>query len=206
VVVDEQRPFSASRMAAGLINPVTGRRMVATWMIDELLPFAVEAYGRLTGLLGASFLAPACVTDFFPTAQMRLAFLKRLEEEGRYLRLPADEHVWDACFYSELGYGVIAPCHLVDMPGLLAAARRRMVELGVLREERFEIGEMEIAAGLGAGSAVGPGFAASGGWAMARRSGIGVSRRGGSYFAMVSGVLRILFFRGCLLRLTRGRR
>ena len=33
--------------AAGLINPVTGRRMVTTWMIDELMPFARNAYREI---------------------------------------------------------------------------------------------------------------------------------------------------------------
>ena len=105
LVIDEQRPFTASRAAAGLINPVTGRRIVTTWMFDQLLPFAVDAYARLAELLGASFLSPACVTDFFPTAQMRLAFLKRMEEDAAYLRLPDDEHAWDACFSVELEIG-----------------------------------------------------------------------------------------------------
>src|SRR3984957_6493135 len=106
LVIDERRPFSASRAAAGLINPVTGRRIVTTWMIDELLPFAVEAYGQLDGVLGQWFLPGATVTDFFPAAQMLLAFLQRLEEGGPYLRLPADDHAWDGVFYSDLGYGV----------------------------------------------------------------------------------------------------
>ncbi|HXB33647.1 MAG TPA: FAD-dependent oxidoreductase, partial [Puia sp.] len=39
LVIDEKRPDSASLAAAGLVNPVTGRRFVKTWMIDELLPF-----------------------------------------------------------------------------------------------------------------------------------------------------------------------
>ncbi len=144
IVIDERRPFSASRAAAGLINPVTGRRIVTTWMIDELLPFAMETYGRLEGVLGHSFLQAAAVTDFFPTAQMRLAFLKRLEEDGAYLRLPEDDHAWDGVFYSELGYGVIDPCWLVDVQGLLDAARTRMADSGILREERFEVGELSV--------------------------------------------------------------
>jgi glycine/D-amino acid oxidase-like deaminating enzyme len=164
LVIDEQRPFSASRAAAGLINPVTGRRIVTTWMIDELLPFAVEAYGRLRELLGSSFVEPATVTDFFPTAQMRLAFLQRLKEDGAYLRLPEDEHSWDGVFFSEFGYGVIDPCWLVDVPGLLDAARQRMVALGILLEERFEVGELMVdgaalpaAGGVGLSGAAGPG-------------------------------------------------
>ena len=144
LVIDERRPFSASRCAAGLINPVTGRRIVTTWMIDELLPFAQEAYGWLEEALGASFFEPASVTDFFPTAQMRLAFLNRLEEGAPYLHLPVDEHAWDNYFHFELGYGVISPCYLVDMPGLLEAARKRMLERGVLREERFGLSELVV--------------------------------------------------------------
>ncbi len=144
LVVDDRRPFSASRAAAGVINPVTGRRIVTTWMIDELLPFAAEAYGGLEGVLGDSFLQAATVTEFFPTVQMRLAFLKRLEEGGAYLRLPEDAHAWDDYFHSELGYGVIEACLLVDVPGLLAAARARLVDAGRLREERFEVGELVV--------------------------------------------------------------
>jgi glycine/D-amino acid oxidase-like deaminating enzyme len=148
IVIDERRLFSASRAAAGLINPVTGRRIVTTWMIDELLPFAVEAYGRLRGLFGSSFFEPVMVTDFFPTAQMRVAFLQRLEEGGAYLRLPEDDHAWDDCFRVELGYGVIDPCWLVDVPGLLDAARQRMIASGILREDRFEIGELTVGEGV----------------------------------------------------------
>jgi glycine/D-amino acid oxidase-like deaminating enzyme len=142
--------LSASRAAAGLINPVTGRRLVTTWMIDELLAFAQERYGQLATVLGASFLERVHVTDFFPTAQMRLAFLRRLEEDDSYLRLPENEHNWDSCFHYELGYGIISPCYLVDVPGLLTAARKRMLEQGVLREDRFESGELEVEALRGA--------------------------------------------------------
>ena len=144
LVIDDSRPFSASRSAAGLINPVTGRRIVTTWMIDELLPFARQAYEKLQEALGASFFEPTSVTDIFPTAQMRLAFLSRLEEGAPWLHLPRDEHAWDDFFQIELGYGVISPCYLVDMPGLLHAARKRMLERGILREERFKQQELVV--------------------------------------------------------------
>jgi glycine/D-amino acid oxidase-like deaminating enzyme len=143
-VIDEVQPSSASRIAAGLINPVTGRRHVTTWMIDELMDFARGTYGRLEELMGASFFSPVKVVDFFPTAQMRLAFLDRLVEGSPYLRLPEDERDQLDRFQYDLGYGMIEPCHLVDVPGLLDACRRRMKALGVLREERFEAGELVV--------------------------------------------------------------
>ncbi|GGB04849.1 NAD(P)/FAD-dependent oxidoreductase [Puia dinghuensis] len=145
IVIDEALPFTASRVAAGLINPVTGRRLVTTWMIDQLLAFAVDAYQRLAGVLGSTFLEPVVVADLFPTAQMRLAFLNRLEEGGPYLRLPADEYDLLGRFHYTFGYGLIESCYLVDLPGLLAAVRRQMKEQHLLWEERFEAGELEVA-------------------------------------------------------------
>jgi glycine/D-amino acid oxidase-like deaminating enzyme len=144
IVIDEQRPDTASRAAAGLINPVTGRRIVKTWMIDELLPFAREAYRQIGTTLGGSFMGPVDVVDFFSTPQMRLAFLDRYAEDPQYLRLPEDEHDWDERFCYGLGYGLISPCYLVDLPGLLAAARQWMREQGVLREERFVREELVV--------------------------------------------------------------
>jgi glycine/D-amino acid oxidase-like deaminating enzyme len=137
VVIDEERGSAASRVAAGLINPVTGRRIVKTWMIDELLPFAREAYEP-------DFIREVSVVDFFPSAQMRLAFLDRYAEDPQYLRLPTDEHSWDAYFHCELGYGCIEPCYLVDIQGLLGATRKRMLERGVLRAERFMVEDLEV--------------------------------------------------------------
>src|SRR5436189_5620437 len=78
LVIDEYRPYSASRIASGIINPVTGRRIVKTWMIDELLPFAWEAYKTLGNFLAVECISKTSSLDFFPSPQMRLAFLARL--------------------------------------------------------------------------------------------------------------------------------
>ncbi|HET6255274.1 MAG TPA: FAD-dependent oxidoreductase [Puia sp.] len=138
LIIDDEQPSTASRAAAGLINPVTGRRMVKTWLIDELLPFVREAYGE--------WLRPVRVVDFFPTPQMRLAFVKRCEEGAEHLRLPRreEEHGWDELFRYELGYGVIEPCYLVDVQGLLRRARAELRGRGVLREERLMAEELTV--------------------------------------------------------------
>ena len=139
IIIDEARPNTASRAAAGLINPVTGRRFVKTWLIDEVLPVVREVYDP-------AFLRPAKVVDFFPTAQMRLAFIKRCEDGGEYLQLASarEEHDWDALFRYELGYGVIEPCYLVDLPGLLGRARAELAGRDVLREECLVTGELAV--------------------------------------------------------------
>jgi glycine oxidase len=51
-VVDFPHPGATSKIAAGVINPVTGRRIAKSWRFEELLPFAKKTYRELESLLG----------------------------------------------------------------------------------------------------------------------------------------------------------
>ncbi|HRF38194.1 MAG TPA: FAD-dependent oxidoreductase, partial [Saprospiraceae bacterium] len=53
-IVDEYQVRASTRVAAGLINPVTGRRFVKSWRIDDLLPFARQTYRLLESQLGVA--------------------------------------------------------------------------------------------------------------------------------------------------------
>ncbi|MGF1483844.1 MAG: NAD(P)/FAD-dependent oxidoreductase [Opitutales bacterium] len=46
---------TASRVAAGILNPVTGKRLVKSWRAAELLAAARQWYPRMEARLGASF-------------------------------------------------------------------------------------------------------------------------------------------------------
>ena len=52
LVVDSKRHTPASTVAAGIINPITGRRYVKSWMFDELLQEADRFYIELQEQLG----------------------------------------------------------------------------------------------------------------------------------------------------------
>ena len=47
LVIDEPKANSASNVAAGLVNPVAGKRFAKSWLVDELLPFADAFYQEL---------------------------------------------------------------------------------------------------------------------------------------------------------------
>ncbi len=46
-IVNNPTLASSSNIAAGIFNPVTGRRMVETWMADEIFPFLENTYRDL---------------------------------------------------------------------------------------------------------------------------------------------------------------
>lgn len=51
-VMDDGHRSAATLAAAGIINPITGRRYVKSWMIDDLLPAAETTYKGFEKLLG----------------------------------------------------------------------------------------------------------------------------------------------------------
>lgn len=137
MVVDEDKPFTASKVASGVINPVTGRRIVRTWEIDTIMPFAVAAYQELEKELGASLIRQCNILDFHPTPQMMLAFKERLPEETTYLRIPEQLDELSQYFNFSFGAGEINPCWLIDLHTLMRNWREQLKTQNALLEQSF---------------------------------------------------------------------
>jgi glycine/D-amino acid oxidase-like deaminating enzyme len=142
ILIDEPRADSASRVAAGIINPVTGRRIVKTWMIDEVMPFAQKAYEDLGSALSVKAIAQKNIIDFFSTPQMRLAFHQRHQEDPEYLSIPSDQTKWKEHFNDDFGFGEINPCLLVNVADILSAYRSQLEH--ELQEEIFDIAALRV--------------------------------------------------------------
>jgi len=137
VVIDDALPSASSRVAAGMINPVTGRRIVKTWMIDRLLPFAYDTYTEIGNELQIKAIEETPVIDFFPTKQMQTAFLERVSDIPEYLHESEGNKEYEKCFRFHYGYGIIRPVYTVNSRQLLPAWRDRLNAKGQLIESRF---------------------------------------------------------------------
>ncbi len=143
VVIDDKNNNSASRVAAGIINPVTGRRMVKTWMIDELIPFAKAVYRKLGYELKIRTITECTVRDFFPTPQMRSAFMNRFEEDASYLDMTSDVDYDQHLNYS-FGYGTIRPAFLIHLKSILTTWRNVLESEDKLIEHSFNANELNF--------------------------------------------------------------
>ncbi|HEX6915675.1 MAG TPA: FAD-binding oxidoreductase [Chitinophagaceae bacterium] len=145
-VIDQLQPATASRVASGVINPLTGRRVVRTWMIDDLLPYARDAYGKLGEQFGLEFLHECSVLNFHSTLQMKDAFEQRVNEGEAFIRR-GNEDEWKPYLNFIYGIGEVKPAYLVDIRLLLDAWRKHLQSLGLLSEEHFDHRELEITEG-----------------------------------------------------------
>jgi glycine/D-amino acid oxidase-like deaminating enzyme len=119
IIIDNPQPFSASKVASGVINPVTGRRLSTTWMIDTIMPFAVDAYQAIANFIGIEkVVAQKNIVNFFPTPQMQLAFEERLPHVP-YIKLEQNSTLWQTYFSFPFSIGIIEPSYWVNVHALL---------------------------------------------------------------------------------------
>ncbi|SEW00271.1 NAD(P)/FAD-dependent oxidoreductase [Chitinophaga arvensicola] len=141
IVIDDAKSNSASRVAAGIINPVSGRRFEPAWMYETIYPFARNAYRQLSELLQVPVFTERDLWTVFPSAQMRDAFLAKTTG-NEYTELPAAlkyEAFLDQPFGAAVVHGAT-----VNLRSLLPAYRRYLQSLEALEEIHLDANALEV--------------------------------------------------------------
>ena len=144
MIIDDSNEHSASKIAAGIINPVTGRRYVTTWRIEEVMPFAIQTYNEIGTYLNTNFVAEKSIIDFFPSPQMRNAFVERITEDDTYLHSYPDQNHFNQYFNYEFGCGEIRPAYSMHIHLLLSSWRKQLFDLNAVIEQPFNVNEMTL--------------------------------------------------------------
>lgn len=131
---------SAFSVAAGVINPVTGRWMTKSWNIDQLLPAAEKTYLAIERQLELQIYHPIPEIRFCQNAED----VKRV---GRRMRNPRYKNVLGAYHQAEQaapefndssGSFEIKQAAYVNLPQLVHALRAYFAKLGLFSDESFE--------------------------------------------------------------------
>ena len=136
-VVDNDRQFTSSRVAGGIVNPVTGKRLVRSWMIDDLLPFARNAYRDLERELDISIVRERSILEFHATLETAGLFHDKVSGGSQYLHSSTNGVECQNYFRFNYGVGEIAPCLLVDLASMLGGWRAKLKENGAFVETEF---------------------------------------------------------------------
>src|SRR5688500_10511372 len=144
VVIDNNQPGTSSRIAAGIFNPVTGRRLVKAWMIDELLPSLEKSYAELGNDLNITAISRKNIIDFFPDPFMKESFRQRVLEKYNYLHLSENPFAFQTYFNYEFGYGEIGPAYTVHLETILPAWNKYLKLNNCLMEEEFVLPGLEV--------------------------------------------------------------
>ena len=81
LVYDPGQDNSASNVAAGLMNPVAGKRFALTWRAAELLPFAAAFYRELEAHFDQPFFTETPILKLFGSLEEQNAVLARSADQ-----------------------------------------------------------------------------------------------------------------------------
>ena len=151
-IADRGHAMAATSAAAGIVNPITGRRLVKSWRVDTLLPAARAVYRDLEQALGVPLWREMRVRRLFADEKERAVLARKLAtgELAPFVTERDESGCW------------IRDAARVDLPALLAAARARWQATGRLRVEdtdfRVAAGRHELVIDCtGAAGVAGPG-------------------------------------------------
>ncbi len=141
IVVDNHHHNSSSMVAAGLINPITGRRFVRSWRINEFLPFAKKTYREMSQKIHQKkifvqndiFRALYTIGD-----ENTWHSLYADPESAHYIKPGPQNHPYYDYFNGALSYGIIQNGGRVRFQSMLKEWRSYLSKNKKILEEKMD--------------------------------------------------------------------
>ena len=142
MVIDAGEPQTPSLAAGAIINPVTGRKTLKSWRIDELLPVAIAAYRDMEQMLGVQFCTQLPIHKYFsnPADQAVITPEKLVELAGHATLLDT----YDPNIKETFGGIEVQQSHFIDTRKLIPAWRRYMKEMDCFIEANINYSLIDI--------------------------------------------------------------
>lgn len=139
LVIDQPQNNTSSKIAAGLFNPITGRKMTKTWMADQLFPYLHHFYKDTEQLTGQQFFYPRSVYRPFLSVEEQNEWMAKSAERmfaGYIDTIFLEKTVSDV--HDPFGGLSLDHCGFVDTIGYMKAVRNHIMQTNTLLDEKFD--------------------------------------------------------------------
>lgn len=145
-VYDDPAQSNSSRVAGGLYNPITGRKMVKTWLADELFSYLIPYYKGLEIKLGTKFLVDVPIYRPFVSIEELNEWMGKSSEPAFepyikevYGASQFGEHISD-----EFGGLLLSQSGYLNTGEMISAFRAYLSAENALREESFDVEKLKL--------------------------------------------------------------
>ncbi len=144
-VADTNLPGKSSAVAAGIINPVTGKRFVKSWRLDDFFPVAQQMYQALETELGVKIWEERPILRLLESAEETNNWSARctLPEYEGYMSAAKDAGSWSGLLKPGFHFGVINKAARVNFTNLLSAFRAKVQAAGQLLNKEVKYDDTE---------------------------------------------------------------
>ncbi len=139
-IFDNHHEGAASSIAAGIINPITGRRFAKSWRIDQFLPFAKEYYQKIEQRFNINIFHDRAVLRFLHGNKDINDWYGRSSWEGFGEYMQEYENMEELAdhFHLPFGIGVIKPSAQIDIPLLIKTFKEYFQEKNVISDQKID--------------------------------------------------------------------
>jgi glycine/D-amino acid oxidase-like deaminating enzyme len=145
LVVDDYKHASASKVAAGMWNPVTFKRLAASWLAREMLEDMNGTFRKLEEQLQTNFFHVLPVARIFNSIQDANFWDEKSDhpEVGRYLSARSNKSVQEN-FISPFGNSEVNECGWLNVPVFREAAMNYFIQHGNFIADAVNENEVEF--------------------------------------------------------------
>jgi glycine/D-amino acid oxidase-like deaminating enzyme len=133
VIIDRDDGTSASKVAAGLMTPVTGKRLVPAWRLDETWSAADDFYRRVEKETKSQFLTQPGQVRLFDGEDSKQEFDRRDWSKHPVEICQPSQLINTESFDAPFGGFELPTARRLDVPAYLAASREAFLADGKLR-------------------------------------------------------------------------
>lgn len=137
---------SSSRVAAGIFNPVTGRKLVKTWLADDIFPFLEKYYAKLENRFGQKFFHEIPIYRPFPNEEVRRFFQNEeiIREFEAFATIEFENSKYQGIVNNELGGVTTSHSGWVDLNTFLDVFKAYFSSKDMLVNQAFEIESLQL--------------------------------------------------------------
>jgi glycine/D-amino acid oxidase-like deaminating enzyme len=146
VLFNREVDHSASRVAAGMINPIVVKRIVKSWRADELIPYAENFYNFWSKTLECDFYSKFPLYRIFPGMHEQEQWLEKLKylEFRDYLSSKIEKFEENYVKTNDAGGADILHCSKIDSLLFLKSCHYLFKENNAYRPESFDYDKLKI--------------------------------------------------------------
>lgn len=144
VVIDNFHKDSSSVAAGGNVNPVTGKRFVKSWKIEELLPDVNSMYGEMEKEFGAQIWELRSNVRILHSEEQEKEWLTRAKLWGEFFGDTLDKPLLKSVFNNAIGAAEITGGGRVNMQLILKSIAGILSSKGMLRRTKFDFNNLTV--------------------------------------------------------------
>lgn len=146
LVINHETEDTSSNKAAGLFNPITGKKMIKTWLADEIFYDLEDQYKELESLLSEKFLNAIPIYRPFNSIAEKNDWSIKAESKSysKFIQQVHQESTGGESILDDCGGIVLNKTGYVDLKTLIQSFRVYLINKGLYLSEMFDYKAMKL--------------------------------------------------------------